>query len=226
MSRKSDPKHEIKRAVTPAAADSILSAGANPSANKETDAYIHVGASRPNQRRRFLQTATAGLASISASAVVEAKTPESWHKAGAGFTNYGQPDTDNNGIIRWISANPVVPGEGVSWTPLHELEGTITPNGLHFERHHNGVPELQSDQWALSLHGQVRRALSFTRKTLHRYPMESRIGFIECGGNSNSLWHETAVQAAAGLLHGLVSCAEWTGIRLSLVLDKALKRWN
>jgi len=173
------------------------------------------------QRRHFLTTATLGLTTLGANAAVSAATPESWKRAGSGFSNYGQADTDNNGIIRWISSNPAVPGEGVSWTPLHELEGTITPNGLHFERHHNGVPAIDADQWSLSVHGLTKRALSFSLDTLHRYPMETRIGFIECGGNSNTLWYENPVQAAAGHLHGLVSCAEWTGVRLSTLLDEA-----
>lgn len=179
------------------------------------------------KRRVFLRKATTGLAALSthtalvhSQGVAQAQdtTPATWQRSGSGFSNYGQADTENNGIIRWISANPAVPGEGVSWTPLHQLEGTITPNGLHFERHHNGVPEVDIDQWTVSIHGLVNRALSFSLDALHRYPMQSRIGFIECGGNSNSLWHENPVQAATGHLHGLVSCAEWTGVPLSTLL--------
>lgn len=172
-------------------------------------------------RRKFLTRATLGLSSLGISAATSASSPDSWLKAGSGFTNYGLPDTEGNSIIRWISSNPAVPGEGVSWTPLHELEGTITPNGLHFERHHNGVPDVDVNAWSLSIHGHVRRALSFTLDSLRRYPMESRVGFIECGGNSNTLWHEEPVQAVAGHLHGLVSCAEWTGVRLSTLLKEA-----
>ncbi|MDB3936355.1 sulfite dehydrogenase, partial [Granulosicoccus sp.] len=84
-----------------------------------------------------------------------------------------------------------------------------------------GVPQIDPDIWTLTVHGQVKQALSFNLETLHRYPMQSRIGFIECGGNSNALWHENPVQAAAGHLHGLVSCAEWTGVRLSILLEEA-----
>ncbi len=182
------------------------------------------------KRRVFLRNATSGLAALGTNTVLlrsqgmvqaQEKTPVTWQRAGSGFSNYGQADTENNGIIRWISANPAVPGEGVSWTPLHQLEGTITPNGLHFERHHNGVPEIDTDQWTVSIHGLVNRALSFSLDALRRYPMQSRIGFIECGGNSNTLWHENPVQAATGHLHGLVSCAEWTGVTLSTLLAEA-----
>ena len=174
-----------------------------------------------SKRRKFLRQATAGLTALGSSAALSATRPESWLEAGSGFSNYGQPDTDGNRIIRWISANPSVSGEGASWTPLHELQGTITPNGLHFERHHNGVPEIDPELWTLTLYGQVKQALSFNLEALRQYPMESRIGFIECGGNSNALWQENPIQAAAGHLHGLVSCAEWTGVRLSILLEEA-----
>ena len=179
------------------------------------------------KRRVFLRKATAGLAALGTNtalmrsqgtAQAQSTTPSTWHRSGSGFSNYGQADTESNGIIRWISANPAASGEGVSWTPLHQLEGTITPNGLHFERHHNGVPAVDADQWTMSIHGLVDRALSFSLEALRRYPMQSRIGFIECGGNSNTLWHENPVQAATGHLHGLVSCAEWTGVPLSTLL--------
>lgn len=174
-----------------------------------------------DSRRKFLRNATLGLTGIASRANAKAQEPESWNKSGATFSNYGEADTENNGIIRWISANPAVPGEGASWTPLHQIEGTITPNGLHFERHHNGVPLIDAEAWTLTLHGEVERALSFSLETLRRYPLVSRTGFIECGGNSNSLWHDPPVQAAAGHLHGLVSCAQWTGVRLLTLLEEA-----
>jgi len=110
---------------------------------------------------------------------------------------------------------------GVSWTPLHELEGIITPNGLHFERHHNGVPQIDPTTWNLTVSGLVKQALSFNLQALQRYPMTSKITFIECGGNSNSLWHPNPVQAPTGYAHGLVSCSEWTGVSLSLLLEEA-----
>lgn len=173
------------------------------------------------ERRAFLHQAALGAAGLGGAGLAYAKEPDSWKVPGSGFSNYGEADVENNKVIRWISANPAVPGEGVSWTPLHDLEGTITPNGLHFERHHNGVPAIDADTWSIAIHGKVNSSLSFDLNSLHRYPLESRISFIECGGNSNSLWYPTPVQAAAGHLHGLVSCAEWTGVRLSSLLDEA-----
>jgi sulfane dehydrogenase subunit SoxC len=74
----------------------------------------------------------------------------------------------------------------------------------------------------LLIHGLVRKPLVFTMETLRRYPMTSRIGFIECGGNSgpNSLAVKPP-QVPAGGIHGLVSCSEWTGVPLALLLNEA-----
>jgi len=174
-----------------------------------------------------MRNSAGGLAGVLApGALIGAATddsgiPASWRVPGSGFSNYGQPRDARDSPIRWISADRSVPGAGVSWTPLHDLEGIITPNGLHFERHHNGVPDIDPTTWKLGIHGLVDKALTFDLDALHRYPMTSKIAFIECGGNSNSLWRSPPPQAPAGYVHGLVSCCEWTGVPLSLLLNEA-----
>jgi sulfane dehydrogenase subunit SoxC len=117
-------------------------------------------------------------------------------------------------------ANRDASGNGVSWTPLHDLEGTITPNGLHFERHHNGVPQIDPKQHQLLIHGLVKTALLFDMDALLRYPMTSILCFIECGGNSNAGWRDKPIQTVAGYFHGMASCSEWTGIPLRILLDE------
>jgi len=176
-------------------------------------------------RRLFLRRGLHWTAAISAApALVQAAGPtaaDPTRVPGQPFGNYGQPSPQERGSIRWISANRAVPGNGVSWTPLQDLEGIITPSGLHFERHHNGVPQIDAEAHRLVIHGQVRQPLSFSIDDLKRYPQRSRIGFIECGGNSNAGWHAEPQQSRAGTLHGLVSNSEWTGVPLSLLLDEA-----
>lgn len=140
---------------------------------------------------------------------------------GAPFRNYGQPAAQENATIRWISANRAVAGNGVSWTPLEALEGTITPSGLHFERHHNGMPQIDSAGHRLLIEGRVRQTLAFSVESLLRYPMQTRTCFIECGGNSNAAWNAVPLDTRAGTLHGLVSNSEWTGVPLRLLLDEA-----
>ncbi len=146
----------------------------------------------------------------------------SWlHETGGPFTGYGVPSKYEKFVFRNIGGNRVPAGDGVSWTPLEDLEGIITPSGLHFERHHDGVPDIDPALHRLVVHGLVRQPLEFTVESLLRYPMQSRFLFIECGGNSNAGWHEEPIQRPVGSFHGLVSCSEWTGVPLSILLDEA-----
>lgn len=138
---------------------------------------------------------------------------------GKTFSNYGMP-SEFEKSIRWIGSTQGSPGNGVSWTPLHELEGTITPNGLHFERHHNGVPSIDPVLHSLFIHGNVKKPLSFTLDHLHRYPLQSKVCFIECGGNSSAGWRENPLQAPAGFIHGMLSCSEWTGVPVRYLLEE------
>jgi sulfane dehydrogenase subunit SoxC len=159
------------------------------------------------------------LAAVGAEALAD--EPPAWMKTpGTPFSNYGQPSPRERETIRWISANAGAPGNGISWTPLHRLEGIVTPNGLHFERHHNGVPQIDPDRHRLVIHGLVRNPLSFGVEDLLRYPLASRLCFVECGGNSNAGWHEEPIQTPVGYFHGLASCSEWTGVPLATLLDE------
>ena len=105
-------------------------------------------------------------------------------------------------------------------TPHHLLNGTITPNGLHFIIVHAGTPDIDPDRHLLVIHGLVQRPLVFTLEALARYPMVSRMAFVECGGNSAPLFSNEPIQASVQALHGLVSCSEWTGVLLSTLLEE------
>ena len=184
--------------------------------------------------KQGLILATAAATSGSALAEPAAVTPKavekvpenlaspSWmHKTGQPFTGYGKPSAYEKRVLRNIGGNRDLAGNGVSWTPLEDLEGIITPSGLHFERHHDGVPEIDPAQHRLVIHGLVKQPLMFTVENLLRYPMQSHLMFIECGGNSNAGWHEEPIQRQLGSFHGLVSCSEWAGVPLAILLDQA-----
>jgi sulfane dehydrogenase subunit SoxC len=142
--------------------------------------------------------------------------------AGAPFSAYGSPATFEREVTRTlIRSQPGTTGSGASRTPLEALEGTITPSGLHFERHHNGVPAIDPAQHQLLVHGMVSRPLTFSVASLLRYPMVSRIHFLECSGNSQLMYQPTPPTLTCGQTHGLVSGSEWTGIPLRLVLAEA-----
>jgi sulfane dehydrogenase subunit SoxC len=112
-------------------------------------------------------------------------------------------------------------GSGASRTPLQHLDGLITPSELHFERHHSGIPDIDPAEHKLYVHGLVERPLSFDLDALARYPMVSRIQFLECSGNSGALTAPKPVQGTCSALHGLVSVSEWGGVPLSVLLDEA-----
>jgi sulfane dehydrogenase subunit SoxC len=176
-------------------------------------------------RRTFLVAASLGGATAlgphSAAAAGEL-TVEPWMtEPGSPFTGYGQPSKFEAKVVRIFASAPGTTGTGSSRTPLHQLDGTITPNGLHFERHHDGIPDIDPGAHRLLIHGLVKRPLVFTLEALARYPMETRIAFIECAGNSAALYQKEPAALGAQALHGLISCAEWTGVRLALLLDEA-----
>jgi sulfane dehydrogenase subunit SoxC len=190
-----------------------------PAAVNSADAFEPVAGNGLLDRRLFLGTAfLAGAASIARPAGAAAETEPWRHVPGAEFSNYGQPSGHERDVIRWVSATSGAPTNGISWCPLQDLDGIITPNGLHYERHHNGVPDIDPAAHRLVIHGQVERPLMFSIDALLRYPRESRICVIECGGNSNAGWRRKPVQTAVGYFHGLVSCSEWTGVPVSLLL--------
>jgi sulfane dehydrogenase subunit SoxC len=174
-------------------------------------------------RRLFLAGAgAAGAAAAASGATAETLSVEPWMTIpGAPFTPYGQPSSHESKTARTFASAPGTTGTGSSRTPLHLLEGTITPNGLHFERHHSGIPDIDPERHRLLVHGLVKRPLVFTMAALARYPMESRIAFIECAGNSGALYQKAPAAAGAQALHGLLSCAEWTGVRLATLLEEA-----
>ena len=185
----------------------------------------HVAGNGMLSRRIFLEgvvlASATGIAASSAAGEPLAVAP--WMKEpGAALAGYGQPSKYEKAARRVPApANPATVGIGTARTPLQLLDGMITPNGLHFDRSHSGTPEIDPDQHRLAIHGLVKRPLVFTMEALARYPRESRIAFLECAGNSGALYAPQAQPLNAPAIHGLVSCAEWTGVRLATLLDEA-----
>jgi sulfane dehydrogenase subunit SoxC len=179
-------------------------------------------------RRLFLRQGAAmlgatGLSFLTARAA-QAAPPDvpAWMKTpGAPLSGYGSRSSHEAGVQRLVGAQPGTTGSGSSRTPLESLEGIITPSALHFERHHSGVPEIDPAQHQLLIHGLVERPLIFSMEALLRYPLVSRIHFLECSGNSGGNNAPEPPQTTAGGIHGLLSCSDWTGVPLSILLDEA-----
>lgn len=137
---------------------------------------------------------------------------------------YGSPSPYEDGVQRrlpgpLVGAAPTT-GSNNSFTPLQDMQSMITPNGLHYERHHAGVPAIDPREHRLVVHGMVERDLLFTMEDLMRFPAVSRVHFLECSGNSLSEWTAPTGRTPQEA-HGLASCSHWTGVPLRLVLAEA-----
>jgi sulfane dehydrogenase subunit SoxC len=110
----------------------------------------------------------------------------------------------------------------VSFAPLQSLFGIVTPSGLHFERHHQGWWDVDPSKHRLMVNGSdekmVKTPKVFTMDELMRLPSVSRFHFIECGANTGMEWGNVAVPTCQ-YSHGMLSCCEFTGVPLKLVLD-------
>jgi len=190
---------------------------------KALDSLEPVAANGLLHRRLFLTGSAAALASAPF-LTVQAAPPDvpAWMKTpGLPLRVYGERSPREVGVQRLVGAQPGTTGSGSSRTPIEALEGIITPSSLHFERHHSGVPDIDPDQHRVLLHGLVERPLIFSMDALARYPMVSRIQFLECSGNSGGNNGAEAPQQTAGGIHGLLSCSDWTGVPLAILLEEA-----
>jgi len=174
-------------------------------------------------RRAFLRGGAALAAAMTGYAVkAEPLGEPPWSKEpGAVVPPYGVPSKFEKSAVRTLSNPQGEPRTQHARTPHHLLQGTATPNGLHFTISHAGNPDIDPEQHRLAIHGLVKRPLVFNVDALARYPLVSRFTFVECGGNSAPLFSPEPLQVTAQALHGLASCAEWTGVPLSVLLEEA-----
>src|SRR6516162_7703606 len=162
-----------------------------------------------------------GVTTSLGGAAAEPLTDDPWSLApGTTIPPYGQPSRFEAKVVRTLTNPNLEPRPSAARTPHHLLNGTITPNGLHFVIARGGYPDIDPDKHRLLIHGLVRQPAVYTLEALHRFPMVSRIALIECGGNSAPLFSQEPIQANVQALHGLVSCAEWTGVLLSTLLEE------
>jgi sulfane dehydrogenase subunit SoxC len=108
---------------------------------------------------------------------------------GVDVAPYGVPSSFEADVkrrnVEWLTADPV---SSINFTPIHDLDGIITPNGLCFERHHAGVARVDPAQHRLMIHGLVDRPLVLTMQDLMRFPRENHVYFLECAANSGMEW--------------------------------------
>ncbi|HEY0491230.1 MAG TPA: sulfite dehydrogenase [Telluria sp.] len=183
------------------------------------------------QRRGFLRKSFMAASAAMASGTVLAqvadgdpailKLPEHSTTLGrpVAANPYGVPSRFEAALQRRESPGLTrVNAASVSFTPLQSLFGIITPSGLHFERHHQGWHDIDPSQHRLMVNGLVKKQKVYTMDDLMRLPSVSRIHFIECGANTAMEWGNVAVPSVQ-YSHGMLSCSEFTGVPLSVLLD-------
>jgi len=185
----------------------------------------------PDTRRSFLRksaliagTALAGARMTRSAAAAPLEIPPTAQQPGRPIpaTGYGVPSKFENHVARRRTDVFVNRQNWSDWsmTPLQHQHGIVTPNGLIFERHHAGIPDIDPATHKLVIHGMVKQPLVFSMDDLLRYPSVSKFYFMECSGNTLADWTKAA-STTVQQTHGLLSCAQWTGVPVSWLLDEA-----
>jgi sulfane dehydrogenase subunit SoxC len=191
-----------------------------------------------SSRRNFLKgAALAGSAAIAGKAAAQTAAPDplitdiqDWNRTlgpGVDAAPYGKPSKFEAHVVRrnvpWLTADAA---SSVNFTPLHELDGIVTPNGLCFERHHSGVAEIEPGKHRFMINGLVDKPLVFTMEDLKRFPGRlNRLHFLECAANGGMEWRGAQLNGCQ-FTHGMVHNVWYTGVRLKTLLDEAGVRTN
>jgi sulfane dehydrogenase subunit SoxC len=186
--------------------------------------------SRRDFFKRTASVSAVAAASILAPSTILADDPAIIHHPKWGTTlgdvcnynPYGLPSKYEHNVVRRTSALMSSAGDmhaAISMSPLHEQKGIITPSGLHFTRTHNGVAHIDPNKYRLMIHGLVEKPIVLTLEQLKRYPSETRILFMECPSNGAAEWKGPQFNSLQ-FVRGMMSCTEWTGVRLKTILDE------
>jgi len=181
--------------------------------------------------KKGLQLGGLAGASLAGSRTVRAATPDpliteiqDWNRYmgdGVDANPYGSPSTFEADVVRrdvsWLTADAK---SSVNFTPLHALDGIITPNGLCFERHHGGVAQISPDDHRLMINGLVDTPLVFTMSDIARFPRENKTYFLECAANSGMEWRGAQLNGCQ-FTHGMVHNVMYTGVPLKHLLAEA-----
>lgn len=180
-------------------------------------------------RRSFIKAGMAASAGLATATSARADDPaitqvQDWNQVlgdGVDEKPYGMPSPYETEARRrnvaWLTADPI---SSINFTPLHELDGIITPNGLCFERHHGGVAEVDPAKQRLMIHGLVDTPVVFTMEDLYRFPRENRTYFLECAANSGMEWRGAQLNGCQ-FTHGMIHNVMYTGVPLRLLLEQA-----
>ncbi|HEY2379200.1 MAG TPA: sulfite oxidase [Gemmatimonadaceae bacterium] len=103
-------------------------------------------------------------------------------------------------------------------TPLNEVDSYLTPSDHFYIRSHFDAPRIDRSAYRLHIDGAVANPLSLTYQELKAMPAETHVATMECAGNGRAL----LVPRVRGVQWelGAVGNAEWTGVPLTILLDR------
>ena len=156
-------------------------------------------------RRGFLKAAALGSAAVVLPPLPVSGQERAGRTLGAGVSGYGRRSRFEVATRRVRGAR--YEQAAGSLTPLQDLDGSITPSALHFERHHAGIPDIDPAEHQVAIDGLVDRPLVFTMDELRRLPAVTRVYFIECSGNGRVKWSPAQPDTDAQGACGMTSCS-------------------
>ncbi|SEM88722.1 sulfur dehydrogenase subunit SoxC [Roseovarius tolerans] len=186
---------------------------------------------KSTSRRAFLRGSVAAAAGAVTAGAAQAGTPDPlitdvqpWATGlgdGVDASPYGLPIEYESDVVRrnveWLTADTI---SSINFTPIHALDGTITPQGCAFERHHSGAIDLKKEDYRLMINGLVDKPLVFTYADLERFPRENHVYFCECAANTGMEWAGAQLNGAQ-FTHGMIHNMEYTGVPLRTLIEEA-----
>lgn len=176
------------------------------------DQFVWQGAKRAGlSRRRFLEMLAAASGAAASGAIapraVGAQTPSDL------VVKPTPPE-----FFYDLGAN-----KEMRWEAMY-TRGYVVPNELFFVRNHSRTARLDAASWRLSVEGSgVTNPRQFTYDEIVGLPSVTVTRFVECAGNGRSFFETTYGNRAQGgqWKLGAIGVAEWTGVPLREVLDRA-----
>ena len=99
------------------------------------------------------------------------------------------------------------------------ITADVTPTAAFYDRNHFPIPSLDVTRWSLAVRGLVPRPLALRLSDIEDLPAHRLVATLECAGNGRSMF-DPPTEGEQWVL-GAVSTAEWTGVPLNDVLDRA-----
>src|SRR6267154_1887597 len=103
--------------------------------------------------------------------------------------------------------------------PFEEVNGFLTPTESFYVRTHFPIPAIDKDEWWLHVEGEVEKPFEINYEELLKLESLTVSVTLECAGNNRSFLEPKVKGVQWGL--GAVGTAEWTGVPLSILLDRA-----